>query len=82
MRPVYNLRRKGEDMETHDHGKSDRLLFCTGCGKLIGREKNGLVTIRHKGRTVSISLSSGEVGVAITCETCGTVTHFVDTPHE
>jgi len=53
-----------------------RPLLCQGCGKVIAKEKDGTIKIRHRGREVSFSALNAAITLDITCETCGTENHF------
>lgn len=43
----------------------NKLWVCDGCGIPIATEKDGILTIKHRGRTIKIFGS-----VVVTCEKC------------
>lgn len=47
-------------------------LNCERCGKVLGEEGGGVVTIRHGGRVITFAYTMVEA----TCDRCGHVTRF------
>ena len=54
----------------------DGIIRCRRCGRVVGRMDGNRLTIRHKGRSVTIFQMSGEMEVEIACEGCRSVTRF------
>lgn len=62
------MQRRAEPPADYSARHTEQPIRCQGCGRLLAVARGGVVTMRHRGRTIE-----AERVRSITCEDCGGV---------